>query len=406
MFGSQALETLIGLVLMFFILSLAASAVVEAIAQVFRKRARNLEQAIAGMFIGPPNVSELSEDDEKAAGTAGGGTDRKVTRPELRRITKRRSDEALSSFKGTSVYGALQAGSRRARPSYISARAFADAVGEMIDNGRGFLESMDNLPSGLRARLKAATRKPAADITEKALLIRSEVEQWFDDTMARLEGAYKRWVNLWLFIVGLFLAVLVNASAFHVANDLWNQPATREAVVNAAAGVEAVDDRTIQDVARTTEELQQLQLPVGWPTIDRVEGFPNNRDEIRAVWDASWRRIPGWLATALLVMLGAPFWFDLLTKLIALRGVGPKPPPAADDPASATAKVAEGSPAAQRAAARQRGAPPAPPAQGAPPTAPDPPAGQIAAAFGLALPQPAPAEAGDDPARTDHPDPQ
>jgi hypothetical protein len=32
----------------------------------------------------------------------------------------------------------------------------------------------------------------------------------------------------------------------------------------------------------------------------------------------------GWVLTALAVMLGAPFWFDLLSKLISLRGTGTK----------------------------------------------------------------------------------
>ncbi len=41
---------------------------------------------------------------------------------------------------------------------------------------------------------------------------------------------------------------------------------------------------------------------------------------------APWR-IPGWLLTGLAVMLGAPFWFDALTKLlnINLRATGKKP---------------------------------------------------------------------------------
>jgi hypothetical protein len=37
----------------------------------------------------------------------------------------------------------------------------------------------------------------------------------------------------------------------------------------------------------------------------------------------------GWLATALMAGFGAPFWFDLLGKLVNLRSVGLKPPAAA-----------------------------------------------------------------------------
>ncbi len=38
----------------------------------------------------------------------------------------------------------------------------------------------------------------------------------------------------------------------------------------------------------------------------------------------------GWLITALAITLGAPFWFDLLSKLISLRGAGKISPPADD----------------------------------------------------------------------------
>ncbi|WP_152269176.1 hypothetical protein [Agriterribacter humi] len=37
-----------------------------------------------------------------------------------------------------------------------------------------------------------------------------------------------------------------------------------------------------------------------------------------------WETFFGWIITALAIMLGAPFWFDLLSKLISLRGTGTK----------------------------------------------------------------------------------
>jgi hypothetical protein len=35
-----------------------------------------------------------------------------------------------------------------------------------------------------------------------------------------------------------------------------------------------------------------------------------------------WETVLGWLITAMAITLGAPFWFDLLSKLISLRGAG------------------------------------------------------------------------------------
>jgi hypothetical protein len=38
-----------------------------------------------------------------------------------------------------------------------------------------------------------------------------------------------------------------------------------------------------------------------------------------------WFHLLGWLITALAATLGAPFWFDMLNKVIAIRGVGKSP---------------------------------------------------------------------------------
>ncbi|KAI5913244.1 hypothetical protein [Thauera sp. 2A1] len=49
--------------------------------------------------------------------------------------------------------------------------------------------------------------------------------------------------------------------------------------------------------------------------------------EVSAGWDGwrTFRAVLGWLATAIMAGLGAPFWFDLLGKLVSLRGAGRKP---------------------------------------------------------------------------------
>jgi hypothetical protein len=42
-------------------------------------------------------------------------------------------------------------------------------------------------------------------------------------------------------------------------------------------------------------------------------------------------RLLGFLLTALMISLGAPFWFDLLKKLVSLRGAGVRPDPSNDE---------------------------------------------------------------------------
>jgi len=49
--------------------------------------------------------------------------------------------------------------------------------------------------------------------------------------------------------------------------------------------------------------------------------------------EAWFLKILGWLITALAISFGAPFWFDLLNRLVDLRGSGKKPEPVKAAPA-------------------------------------------------------------------------
>jgi hypothetical protein len=294
-FGSQALETGIGLALLLFVVSTAASAVVEAVGRVFSRRAVHLEQSLRGMLGGD-----------------------------------------FGAFTETSVYRAVRGATGRritltgrppTRPSYLSATAFADAVVEVLETPDGALRPLDSLPEPLRGRLRQLTREAHGDL----LAVKSGLERWFDETMKQAEGAYKRWATTLLFVVGLTIAAAGNVSTVHAAQQLWQDPVTRQAVVEAAGRTtQSTEPPDLSSLAATTEELTELRLPVGYASCD--DCFRWTAPDA-GVWAATFA---GWLLTAVLVMLGGPFWFDLLGKLVSLRTAGTRPPLAADDPGSAT----------------------------------------------------------------------
>jgi hypothetical protein len=310
MFGSQALEVAVGLTLVFFLFAAAASSVVEVISALYQKRAKDLEATLDRMLGAAP-----------AAGQPG----------------------VPASLSATSVFKGISPGTKRgiwrlrwgeARPSYLSAKAFADAAAEIIGKAKEATATADQLyealPQGLRARLQPVLKEVGADATA----IKAELESWFDDTMDRLEGAYKRWAQVWLFAVGLVIVIAANASAYRIAVSLYNDPAVRTAVTESASTTAATgtssDPETIKEnidaVAKTVDELDSLGLPVGW----------NNWND----QGGTWLTAGGWFATALLIMLGAPFWFGVLSKLVSLRSAGARPSKAADQETSATAKTA------------------------------------------------------------------
>src|SRR4051812_14424108 len=189
MFGSQALETAIGLAMMFVIIASAASMMAEIISRVFKKPARDLESAIVGMLGKSPNP-------EKS--TASG--------------LERDFETSAALFKNTSVYRASSRAAGKAAdkvrmPSYLSAKAFADATVEMLTDvdkaGTAVLRGLDELPGNLRDRLRPLVREAGMDVVK----FKAGLERWFDDTMGRAEGAYKRWTTLVLFLIGLTIAV-------------------------------------------------------------------------------------------------------------------------------------------------------------------------------------------------------
>ena len=290
MFGSQALETAIGLALLFFILATATSALVELVSKSLKKRHRDLEHAIGTMLEGG-----------EVAWTGSGTLD--------------------AAFRGTTIYRSVEAAAGKAGVAYLSAKSFADASVELA-------RTADSIPPGLATRMGQIQ----ADVGGDLLRFKAGLESWFDETMAVVESQYKKWATTWLFVAGLALAVLVNASAIDVARDLWSDEATRAAVVASAEATvgEGQEAARIQDVARTTDALTELELPVGWsePVFD-----PSHT----AGWWFS--HIVGWLLTGALLMLGAPFWFDLLSRLVSLRNAGKAPETAPKDTASATAAV-------------------------------------------------------------------
>src|SRR4051794_27406931 len=105
MFGSQALDTAIGLTLMMFVLATAASALLELGTRFLKLRSRDLQKALRGF---------IAEEQPKISTDAG------------RRV--------WTTFTRTSVYQAAVAARRGAAPPYLSAKSFAESITELIDS--------------------------------------------------------------------------------------------------------------------------------------------------------------------------------------------------------------------------------------------------------------------------------
>lgn len=105
-----------------------------------------------------------------------------------------------------------------------------------------------------------------------------------------------------LLMVSLVVSLAFGVDTFRHANGLYRNSAVREATVKKAqASVEKSTDPMKADVS-----LKDLAVPIGWS---------------RPVSLA----IVGCIVTAFALTLGAPFWFDLLGRLVNFRQTGVPP---------------------------------------------------------------------------------
>jgi len=193
--------------------------------------------------------------------------------------------------------------------------------------------------------------------TEQAILIvRTNIENWFNNAMDRLSGWYKRKAQLTAFLIGLLLAILFNVDSITIATSLWREPTLRQALVqNADAFLQNNETAPSADtnqsgatiVKNLQQELEALTIPFGWET-EAHSLQPGETCQIipisaGAIWgvrsgdvckkisnlpsdSTAWMgKVAGILITAMAAAQGAPFWFDILKKLVNVRISGPKP---------------------------------------------------------------------------------
>ena len=306
MFGSQILEVGIGLVLVYLVLALIASSVREAIESFLKSRAVQLERGIREMLHDPD----------------GHGFAKRVFEHPLI-FGLYRGNYAPSPSSAERVTKRLTQAWQPNLPSYIPARNFAAALLDIAAHGDAALETLDAAPSLQDVRKSVQVMDGVPTPVRRALIhaidtangsldqARRNVEAWFDSGMDRVSGWYKRETQVILFVIALAITVLVNANTLVIAEQLYRNGDTRRDVVAAAmtraSGPVATQRDSALDAA--VQEIANLELPLGWPvTVASSDRF--RRPLGIAV---------GWLLTAFAITLGAPFWFDVLNRIMVIR---------------------------------------------------------------------------------------
>lgn len=234
-----------------------------------------------------------------------------------------------------------------------------------------------------------------------AVKARQNIEDWYNASMDRVSGWYKRRAHKFVLLIGFIIAVLVNADSLAIVRALNSDKSLREVVVaqatqymkdaasptptpaasdGAKPAAETTSSRPAPKPAPATskptptptpkptpeqsktatasatpagkptptpticdkepnspqckyqkslDKIESLGLPIGWDSTDVNRTWPGSRVWQPAIFSA-WKKQMrlhwiGWFLTAFAISLGAPFWFDMLNKIIVVRStVKPK----------------------------------------------------------------------------------
>lgn len=217
------LELLIGLALFYLLIAISASYVIEFIASYFNLRAKGLERFIAQSFGEGVHI-------ENAAWAKAF-----YQHPIIQSLF---TPTALPRSEGSS-------------PSYIPPSSFSTALLDLLRSDAAnvaagqALQLKDiqqmlasgKLPSGLASVLQSAMTKGVLEIKT----LQQEIESWFDANMQRASGWYKRFTQLWLFLVALVLSAAFNLDSFYLGSRLMQEPELAKAFADTAQSINPGD---------------------------------------------------------------------------------------------------------------------------------------------------------------------
>jgi hypothetical protein len=365
MFSNLAIDVVLGLIFIYLLYSLLASVIQELLARIFHSRARLLTKGLRRM---------LEEDDHRAdLGWFGKFTFfnwfYELGWSLVYFFEPFRGSPFLRKFYESPAIRRLGENSVAARPAYISPRIFSQTMVHLLRQscpspGSTDAASIETALTGNLLQLAPETRDHLwqlfKDAGEDVGIFRINMEEWFNETMNRASGWYRRQTQTWLLLLGLGIAALFNVDSIAIAHILMKDKDARSQLVQLASSrapaYTAITDTLIQKnvlhrdssffradsslrvfvsdtsligiYAMLREDAGEASNVLGISRACRIDSNGRQLPVVRCglthpYQQNSWLVFGGWGITALAISLGAPFWFDLLGKVVKFRTAVP-----------------------------------------------------------------------------------
>jgi hypothetical protein len=309
MVAGAVVDVAIGLVLIFFVFSVAVSGLYEGVAKVLAWRAKSLWAALHVLMQPDADAKQTKPGQRLVNGTPVGDQ-----RPKVGATVADRS--AVAALYAHPLVGRLEqrARDKRTRIDRIEPSNFARALIDVlvpdaggttsVDTWMAKLEADPEVPEMLKQQLVPLVREANDDF----VTLRTNIETWFDGQMSRLTRGYRRRARYFTLAFGLVVAVACNVDAIDATRRLYRDDVTRAALVSEADAIaDGCADKVGDELATCLEEAgddvsRGAALPVGWTNAD-----------------LGVLSVLGWLIAGIAIAQGAPFWYDILKRTTTYR---------------------------------------------------------------------------------------
>lgn len=164
-----------------------------------------------------------------------------------------------------------------------------------------------------------------------------EIKKQFDLAMIRSSGVYKRNAKGVSLLIGLIIAIGGNVDTFYIVNTLYNNNTLRSNIVDQVSenseklNPQQIDICLNKEQKEADECLNEFKtninntvekitpLPIGW-NIHFLKNLSLQKILLAIIWLPI--KLLGWCISAIAISMGAPFWFDLLGKVMNVRNTG------------------------------------------------------------------------------------
>ena len=375
MFFPDSFEVAAGLIFVYLFISIIITVGHEAVESVLKRRSRNLEKGITELLCDPGPIVGMgrkSSEKHRRFDILQSFYDHPLIASQYRgnyTIASKRSlfhGNKLPSYISGDHFAYVVLDLLAARGGASMPGALAS---EQILNAANTLEH-----ARLAKMVKFAINSSGGDLSKA----REFLETWYNSAMDRVSGWYRRDTQSNIFWFSLLACIALNINTVVIADTLYRNPSLRRVIEAEAVSTSTTPPKALAqsisnpetkgpeqvvdfvDVnAHNTElghavdhhnQLMQLGLPLGWnertlgvmssissPPLSHNQtisiAIPNLRvgsisltEGPYAFETQTFYRLMsalsifmGWAMTAFAITLGAPFWFDILSKFMMVR---------------------------------------------------------------------------------------